>query len=590
MNKNIIILLLIIFILSGCDDLFTPAIENNVGLSQAETNASYAYGLLLNGYTRIPTDSWSFNDVATDDAVSNDDEDDYLEVANGGWTSSNDPFSKWSSAKAAIQYINLFLSLYDEPEYASDEDANRMFKIRLRGEAYGLRAMYMYYLLQSHAGYTDDGSLLGVPVVLEPEDATTDFNYPRNTFDDCMEQFYLDIDSAETLLPLDYEDIADDSEVPEKYGDISVDVYNRVFGDAFRLLMTKRIAMGIKAQAALLAASPAYNSSNDLDKWGKAANYAGDVLDLIGGVSGLDANGYTWYDNQAEIDAVASGVNPDEILWRGGISDNNTIETNNYPPTLYGNGEINPTQNLVDAFPMANGYPIDNASSSYDASDPYLNRDPRLQTYIVVNGSTEGPNNTAIYTSTDGGTNDGLNAIETSTRTGYYMRKLLRQDISITSTSSTTQNHYTPRIRYTEIFLIYAEAANEAWGPNTDGGGHGYSAYDVIKAIRERAGVGTDNDDPYLESIKSDQDAMRELIRNERRLELCFEGFRFWDLRRWNVDLSKLNEIAKGVSITKGVHTEINVENRVYKDYMYHGPIPSSEILKYNALIQNKGW
>lgn len=245
---------------------------------------------------------------------------------------------------------------------------------------------------------------------------------------------------------------------------------------------------------------------------------------------------------------------------------------------------------MVDAFPMANGYPIDDASSGYDASDPYTDRDPRLETYIVVNGSTEGASSSTVYTSIDGGTNDGLNVKSTSTRTGYYLRKLLREDISITSTSSTTQNHYNPRIRYTEIFLAYAEAANEAWGPTSDGGSHGYSAYDVIKAIRERAGVGTSNNDSYLESIKSDQDAMRELIQNERRLELCFEGFRFWDLRRWSVDLDKLNETAQGVSITGGVHTIIDVENRVYKDYMYYGPIPNSEILKYDALTQNKGW
>lgn len=63
-------------------------------------------------------------------------------------------------------------------------------------------------------------------------------------------------------------------------------------------------------------------------------------------------------------------------------------------------------------------------------------------------------------------------------------------------------------------------------GPQGEGT-HGYSAYDVVKAIRQRAGIGENGSDPYLESIKGDRDKMRELIRNERRLELCFEGFRF---------------------------------------------------------------
>ncbi|MNX81870.1 SusD family protein [compost metagenome] len=180
---------------------------------------------------------------------------------------------------------------------------------------------------------------------------------------------------------------------------------------------------------------------------------------------------------------------------------------------------------------------------------------------------------------------DGLNRRETSTRTGYYMRKLLRQDVSLNPTVN-NQKHYRPHIRYTELFLNYAEAANEAWGPMANGG-NPVSAYDVIKAIRARSGVGTTNGDAYLESIKADKDAMRTLIRNERRLELAFEGFRFWDLRRWNANLS---EAVTGVSISASTYQPINVEARNYQDYMRFGPIPNSERLKYNALQQNNGW
>lgn len=162
----------------------------------------------------------------------------------------------------------------------------------------------------------------------------------------------------------------------------------------------------------------------------------------------------------------------------------------------------------------------------------------------------------------------------------------MRQDVNLNPSSANNQRHYKPHIRYTEIFLIYAEAANEAWGP-TGTGGNAYSAYDVIKAIRRRAGVGTNNGDPYLESVKSNKDAMRELIRNERRLELSFEGFRFWDLRRWKANL---NETAKGMQIQGTAYNIINVENRVFQNHMVYGPIPYSEILKFNALQQNLGW
>jgi hypothetical protein len=256
---------------------------------------------------------------------------------------------------------------------------------------------------------------------------------------------------------------------------------------------------------------------------------------------------------------------------------------------LYGRGRINPTQNLVDAFPMANGYPITHASSGYTANNPYANRDPRLASYILFNGGTAGHQNTVITTAADSPANntDALGRTETSTRTGYYMKKLLRQEVNANPAGATNQQHYKSFIRFTEIFLGYAEAANEAWGPTGTGSTASYSAYDVIKAIRYRAGIGRENGDAYLESIKGDKDAMRQLIRNERRLELCFEGHRFWDLRRWQ---ESITEPARGMRITAAGYQEINVENRAYQDYMYFGPIPYQETLKFSNLQQNRGW
>jgi hypothetical protein len=125
-------------------------------------------------------------------------------------------------------------------------------------------------------------------------------------------------------------------------------------------------------------------------------------------------------------------------------------------------------------------------------------------------------------------------------------------------------------------------------GPDGENG-FGFSARDVTGAIRRRAGIGRDHDDAYLQSLSSVED-MRNLIRNERRLELCFEGFRFWDLRRWKADLT---ETAKGVNISldRTNYTVVDVEQRVYNNsYMHYGPIPYNEILKYDQLVQNKGW
>ena len=133
------------------------------------------------------------------------------------------------------------------------------------------------------------------------------------------------------------------------------------------------------------------------------------------------------------------------------------------------------------------------------------------------------------------------------------------------------------------MYLAYAEAANEAWGPDGKGT-NAFSAREVIASIRKRAGI--TQPDNYLTS-QTTKDQMRILIRNERRLELCFEGFRFWDLRRWKEDLSVP---AKGVNINGTTYTYYTVENRAYDNaYMQYGPIPDKEVIKFN-FIQNKGW
>jgi hypothetical protein len=586
MNRILIRFIVVVVALSGCKKFTDPAPQNNGDFENIYTEPALAHGILLNGYTRLPTNGWSFNDVATDDAVSNDINNNFRRIATGQWSAVFNPLDQWTNSRAGIQYVNLFLAEADKVIWdTKDPMLNTMFNDRQKGEAYALRAYLMFYMLQAHAGLVGN-VLYGIPIVLDPETPSSNFNQPRATFAACVKQIYSDLDKAEQLLPVDYMDISNATQIPAKYAGIKIETYNRVFGKFFNERMTGRIAKAIRAKVGLVAASPAFSAAN-VTTWADAAKYAAEVLALNGWLTNLDPNGVTWYDNRTEIDALASGANPREILWRTNVASNSDLEAANYPPTLSGQGRVNPTQNLVDAFPMANGYPITNPTSSgYNPAAPYTGRDPRLAKFIVYNGNTAGSTNKVINTTVDLSTNDdGLNRREVSTRTGYYMKKLLRHDVSRTPTVN-NQKHYRPHIRYTEMFLTYAEAANEAFGP-TGNGGYANSAYDIIKAIRARAGVGTSNGDAYLESIKGDKDAMRVLIKNERRLELAFEGFRFWDLRRWNANL---NEAVKGMSISQGNYQQINVEARSYQETMRFGPIPYSEILKYNALQQNTGW
>jgi len=604
----------IIFYLFGllafcsCDDMFEPAEENKRQLEDLTKESTYAHGLLIFAYERLPYTRTTQTDVATDDAVTNVINNTYLTMATGSWASDNNPMSQWDNCKHGIQYANLFLSIVDKVSWApSAASKQQMFIDRMKGEAFGIRAVFYYYLLQAHGGYADDGKLYGVPLLTVAEDGSSDFNQPRATFADCVKQCFADCDSAIALLPDHYEDIKSEEEIPAKYLALGANVsgYNLVFGQKAKNLMSGKAAEAVKAQIALLAASPAFRDQSGVTS-AEAATLCANVLKRIGGLAGLDNSGNTWYKNKTKIDNSTTTEIP-EMIWRENRSQDNDQEKENFPPTLYGRGNVNPSQNLVDAFPMLNGRPITDPQSGYDSQNPYANRDPRLAEYIIYHGSTFKKNviSTGVNMPDENSeTDDNLNSIGTSTRTGYYLKKLLREEVSVSPTSSSQQYHIYPRIRYTELFLAYAEAANDAWGPQSDPTGVGFTAYDVIKAIRERANIGKDEynmplpgGDEYLEEIKSDKEKMTQLIRNERRIELCFENKRFWDLRRWQMPL---NESVKGMKIEKVdpdkedsplKYTVIDVEERKYdSSYQWYGPIPKGEVLKWSNLNQNKGW
>ena len=603
-TRNIILYFIGLLAFCSCQDMFEPADENNRQEDAMYEESKYAEGLLMYGYGRLPYLTTTQTDIATDDAVTNNKSSNYLNMATGTWASDNNPVSVWDNCKDGIQYVNLFLSKVEKVKWApSAVSKQQMFIDRLKGEAFGLRAIFYYYLLQAHGGYADDGILYGVPLLTTPEDGSSDFNQPRATFAECVQQCFADCDSAMALLPYDYENISTDAEIPAKYKEIGAYLtsYNLVFGTKAYGLLSAKVAEATKAQVALLAASPAFRDQSGVTSE-EAAKLCANVLKRIGGMEGFDPTGNKdWY-NSAYKTMIETVANP-EILWREDRHKNADQERENYPPTLYGNGRVNPSQNLVDAFPMRSGLPITDPASGYNPKDPYANRDPRLADNVIYNGTTyrKAQIITGLYPNDKNETYDNLRNIATSTRTGYYLKKLLRDDVSPLSSSLIEQQHIYPRIRYTEIFLAYAEAANDAWGPKVDGAGVGFTAYDVIKAIRERAGLGTDEigqplpeGDAYLEDCANDKTKMAELIRNERRIELCFENKRFWDLRRW---MLPLNETVKGMKITRDettlelTYTIEDVEERKYDNsYQCYGPIPKGEVLKWSNLKQNKGW
>ena len=142
--------------------------------------------------------------------------------------------------------------------------------------------------------------------------------------------------------------------------------------------------------------------------------------------------------------------------------------------------------------------------------------------------------------------------------------------------------HYYTFIRATEVYLNFAEAANEFGGPTYTYSG--ISAIDVMHALRKRARL---TNYSYIDGL--DQAGLREAIRNERRIELCFEGHRFWDIRRWNL-VDEMTHPVSGIVIAPDSTYKIQeVAQKAYLPYMIYGPIPYEEILKM-GIVQNDGW
>ena len=551
--RNVFILLVGSLVLFSCQEFVTPANDNTITEKQVKDNADAAEGVMLSAYGNLDGLGSPILAIATDDAVSNEEGNVHRRMATGEWTARFNPVGEWQAAYDAIYQLNLFINdIVNEVDWAVLSDyEQREFKKRLKGEAYGLRALYEFKLLQKHSGLVNQ-QLRGFPIVESALNNQDDFKIPRSSFQESLNQILADADSAIKYLPDEF----------NQSGRASL-----VYGQGFRGRINARAAQGIKSRATLLAASPAY----DVIEWEQAAEATAPLLTDIGGPSGLSMSG-----NEYWLDE-----NDPEIIWRDDYNNNITREESNFPPSKFGNGHVNPSQNLVESFPTEDGYPISHTQASYDANNPYENRDPRLSKYIVYNGMEFAGD--TIRTGPNTG-DDGLNNTTNSTRTGYYLKKMLDENVSLDPAGGSPTRHFKTHMRYTEFFLNFAEAANEAWGPDGDPNGYGFTARDIIAKTRERAGISQPDD--YLSTIAGKEE-MRELIRNERRLELCFEGYRFWDLRRWNKDL---DQPVRGVSITSNGVEEITVEQRQYQDHMRYGPIPFFEVLKYDELNQNDGW
>jgi hypothetical protein len=327
-------------------------------------------------------------------------------------------------------------------------------------------------------------------------------------------------------------------------------------------------ALAIKARVLLYAASPLHNPSNDVTKWQAAAAAAKDVMTTTGLNYVLDGNYRNYF-------LGANSLSSNETIFAVRRPANNTPETANYPiGTPGGNSGVTPTENLVADYEYI---------GAAVATDPYANRDPRLAASVVTNNSTW--NNRTINESA-GGVDDMANA--NTSKTGYYLKKFLTDGLNLVQ-GGTAQNQWV-LYRYGEILLNYAEAMNEAYGPDATPAGYTVTARQALNLVRNRAS----NLLPAVTAATIP--TFRAVLKHERKIELAFEDHRYWDLLRWKDAETVLNQPIKGVKVIKSganfVYTTVNVATRVFSaPANYYYPFAQAEIANSNGtLVQNPGY
>ncbi len=564
-------------------------------------NAVTMQGLVDQCYEYMPksydNNEGAYLDCLTDNAVMTSRTDVISRMAIGIASPASDPFQTyWDRDYKGIYNVNLFLKDDNgrKIRYMLNEHYDELLRNRLWGEAHALRAWFYYDLLMKFGGRGTDGKLLGVPLILEPvnlQEMTPEelagMEISRASYDECVEQILKDCDEAISYLPKAHRDFlvtnADDLRI----------LGSRCYGRLDGMTMT-----ALKSLLYLTWASPRFNPGNDLSRWEKAAEYAKEAIDFKKDVDGGVSGGFSvsravdWFDPN----------DPSIIYASRYISSSEAMEKMFYPAGFQGKGTMGATQDLVDAFGMADGYPLGQSPTyEYDPKNPYANRDPRFYSTIFYNGRTietgaVSPKKKYTFENWSNGGKDAAQASSGNSLTNYHIKKFVYSGLNWTESSVNRMPRSKYFIRWAHVVLAFAEAANRAVGPT--GKIDGLSAKEAISWLRSRPtcdGAEGIVSDPYLEEISlAGTEAFDRFLRNERRIETCFEGMRFFDLRRWSTTLGSLNVDVHGAEILRigegDYEYDLNhvVETRSFRSAYL--PIPYKEMLNVSGLVQNEGW
>ena len=632
-------------ILTGCTDFLDVVPDNIATIEMAFNNRTNAEKYLATCYSYIPlygaqrdnpgltsgNDIWFYT---MEDASFNNKWS--FGIANGLQNTSDPLNNYWDGGNGgkqlyrAIRDCNIFIENVSDRTKVADLDETE--RRRWIAEIKVMKAFYHYYLFQLYGP---------IPIV--------DVNLPISAPE---EEVRIKRDKIETVVSY----IVD--LINEAATDLPLKIYNeatemgRITQPAALAIKAKTLLLAASplfngntdyANFKDKDGEPFFPQTNDANKWKIASDACKEALDVA-----LKA-GHDLYDFKEETlenlpenlmysmnvrQAVTERFNK-ELVWGCGKSYTYDLQCMCQPRILLFHGEkqntckgaYSPTLDIAEMFYSNNGVPIEEdkewaASNSYNnryetavatATDKYFikegyqtvklhfNREPRFYGTLGFDGSSwygHGKEHAddLYYLEAKKGQITGQSQLANYSVTGYYAKKLVYYKNIISESSAVIEEYPFPIVRLADLYLMYAEALNEA----TDNGEFvPKEVYDNIDIIRKRSGLEGVVDSWSKYSINpekpSTKEGMREIIRKERQIELALEGSRFYDLRRWKLARSTYNNaLVRGWSIdqetTEDYYVIRNIAQMKYvqKDYLW--PLKYDDIINNPNLIQNPGW
>lgn len=498
----------------------------------------------------------------------------------GGITGTGDLIN-WGTTYTNIRKCNTFLENVrkNSNNFSTDWVNQRIDEVRF------LRAFFYSYLWRLVGG---------VPIITTVMDRntmdSTQIYVKRNTFEETFDFIVSQLDS-----------VINDGYLKVKYNN----------GDQEAGRATLGAALMLKGSVQLYAASPAYNApvpavgSNpddiagfgnyDKKRWSKAASTFKSFIDQYG-----NGHPYALFPDISSHGLWFEGNEYNsEVIWDRQVVANTPLGSSfeQYGGPVWVNGayytwgNYDPTQELIDRFFMANGKSIADPGSGYDPQNPYVGRGERFYDWIVYDGAPYAMDwmskPDTIYTRIDK-VHPSDNQIDFGTddvgNTAYYFKKRLNPLVRPGGGNVSGANYI--YFRYAEVLLDYAEAQNEAVGPDA-------SVYNAVNLVRARANLS--GLPPGLNQVE-----MRKAIHHERDVEFCFEGKRYFDIIRWKIADSVMNKDLHGMKISNTspsdnsgdwTYEKVPLNHpHIFHQNMYLSPIPQKVIDRNPKIIQNPGY